>query len=641
MRTETLDAFALALEDEDAARRLAPYLTSSAALGHNPFYLQVGQRLQEHLEEYGELPSESDWKAWTSNLNERKQRGVQKALGEIRARRVNGDSPRATLDRAEETMKRLVVQNAGSEIAAWQPEQGEKPPIHELKVAVELLENGAGEWPDPVPLGIDDYPEPYALDGLPAWFTRYVESVADSTQSARDMALMMGLATLSTALAKKGEVRVKRGRTEPLLLWTCTVLESGERKSAVVPKITAPVAEWERAENIRAEQDRPPAEDVKDIYEKQLKQAKRDAAKGGEDVDPDEIVNLRRRLEEAKEEIPGPVDLTTGDVTEERLGTLMAENDGRIAVLDPEGELFALMAGRYNRGTPQFGLHKKAWSLDQHKVARQSRDDLIVENPALTLGIATQPVVLEDLAERDRFEREGLLARFLFARPEPMAGRRETGEGEPELDLEARDAWSARVRELLRLDPAGVDDSTGEWEPHTLVLEQGAREELWAFADWIEPRLRPHQGPLSEVAEWANKLEGQAVRLAGLIHCARHARSDPWQEPISGETMEAAVRLARASIPHAKMVLEGHVEASTGVQLAQYVLHRIEQDPEDLTERDLFKRVRGKSGIGTIDDLREILDRLEDHDLVRVRKRPSSGGRPPSPWVRLNPKAAE
>lgn len=639
MRTETLDAFALALEHEDAARRLAPLL-NSMAMEHHPFLRQVGEHLGEHLEEYGEVPSDDEWTAWVEGLDDRQQRGVSKALGEIRSRRLNG-SKDATIDRAEQHLKYLALVNGLGDLEDDEAQENPEGVTRRLQAVVDLVENGAGEWPDPVPLGIDSYPDPYPLDGLPAWFARNVESVAESTQSARDMALMMGLATLSTALAKKGEVRVKRGRTEPLLLWTCTVLESGERKSAVVPKITAPVAEWEREENIRAEQERPPAEDVKDIYEKQLQQAKRDAAKDGDDVDPDEIVDLRRRLEEAKQEIPGPVDLTTGDVTEERLGTLMAENDGRIAVLDPEGELFSLMAGRYNRGTPQFGLHKKAWSLDQHKVARQSRDDLIVENPALTLGIATQPVVLEDLAERDRFEREGLLARFLFARPEPMAGRRETGEGEPELDLEARDAWNARVRDLLRLDPAGADDATGEWEPHTLVLGPEAKDRLWAFADWIEPRLRPHQGPLSEVAEWANKLEGQAVRLAGLIHCAKHVRGGPWQEPISGETMEGAVRLARASIPHAKMVLEGHVEASTGVQLAQYVLRRIQEDPADLTERELFKRVRGKSGINTMDDLRAILERLEDHDLVRVRTRPSNGrGRPPSPWVRLNPKAA-
>ena len=70
--------------------------------------------------------------------------------------------------------------------------------------------------------------------------------------------------------------------------------------------------------------------------------------------------------------IPHLPQLWTSDVTPERLGTILADNDERMAWLSSEGGIFEMLGGRYSKGIPNLDLVLKAHIGDSERVDRGS-----------------------------------------------------------------------------------------------------------------------------------------------------------------------------------------------------------------------------------------------------------------------------
>lgn len=502
----------------------------------------------------------------------------------------------------------------------------------------------AQDWPAPIPLS-PPTPDPLPLAPLPDWLRRHVRSVAEATQTPTDLGLMQGLAALSAALANKGEVHIRPGHEEPLLLWTVVVLPPASRKSAVHKQMVRPLYDYEAELDRMTKSDRQMAKHQRDVKEKGLSKAKKKLATAADDEEEGEAREQVRRLQEELNDLDDPTAprLLASDVTAEGLTQLMARNHGRIAVLAPEGEIFSLMAGRYtSNARPNFDPHKRAWTGSEPiREDRIGREGGHVRRPALTLGICVQPRVFETLDYRDWFRGEGLLGRFLVAVPESGIGSRRTGADVPELDEHAARGYEDRLRTLLELEPAAVDES-GEYRPHTLRFEDKARDVLYEFEKEVESMLG-NDGALSSLRDWGGKLVGQCARVAGLLHAAKNAGAGSrlWDQRIRSSTMEGAVELAWALIPHARSFFDS-LERDEDLQLARYVWKRITSlaDRRELTQREVHRLCQGKAAIEDAEDLRSILGILEEHNLLRVEPQPSDGGRPPSPRIRVNPSAS-
>lgn len=110
--------------------------------------------------------------------------------------------------------------------------------------------------------------------------------------------------------------------------------------------------------------------------------------------------------------IPALPRLLADDATPEALAGLLAEQGRQIAALSAEGELLSIVAGRYSQGVPQLGVLLKGHSGDELRVDRRGRAPEYVARPAITLGLAVQPVVLADLSNIEGARRRRMLARF-------------------------------------------------------------------------------------------------------------------------------------------------------------------------------------------------------------------------------------
>ena len=130
----------------------------------------------------------------------------------------------------------------------------------------------------------------------------------------------------------------------------------------------------------------------------------------------------------AAEQLTVPVRprLVADDVTAEAAGSLLAEQDGRLAVLSAEGGIFTTIAGRYSTA-PNLEVFLKGHAGDLLRVDRVGRAAEHIADPALTLGLAVQPEVLRDIARMPGFRGRGMLARILYAVPPNTVGRRRVG----------------------------------------------------------------------------------------------------------------------------------------------------------------------------------------------------------------------
>ncbi|MER3416660.1 MAG: hypothetical protein C4297_10680, partial [Gemmataceae bacterium] len=152
-----------------------------------------------------------------------------------------------------------------------------------------------------------------------------------------------------------------------------------------------------------------------------------------------------------------------------------------------------------------------------------------------------------------------------------------------------------------------------------------------------EPQLG-ESGELVAIADWAAKLAGAIVRLAGLLHLAEHGTlADPWQRPIGLPTMEAAVRIGEYLIAHARYTF-AEMGADGKIADARYLLRRIEDaGVTTFTRRDAWRWTMGH--FATVEDLKPALETLGEHGYIRERpaKEHQGPGRRPGPAYEVNP----
>ncbi|ACL69108.1 DUF3987 domain-containing protein [Halothermothrix orenii] len=544
------------------------------------------------------------------------------------------------------------------DVSDWLDKGGTKEKLLQLVKDCPEWKPGINNWPDPLPFNNFDV-KPIPVNILPNWLSDFAINLAEFTQTPIDMSIMLIISALGTALANKGVVQIRKGYTEPLNIWTCTVLPAGNRKSPVFKKIMKPILDYEERKREEIEPERRHALKEKSILEDQLKQKEKIAGNAKDQAKRkqimQEIFNLDDEIQEM--EIPTLPRLVASDVTTEKLAKLMEDNNGRIAILSPEGDIFKLMAGRYSKnGAANFDNYKKAWTGGEPiRDDRMARKGTYVKNPALTQGLTVQPVILEDLKEKKAFKGEGILGRFLYAIPESPVGSRKVGNEVPELSDIAVMRYQKGLSALLHTRPAG-ENKNGEWEPHIIKLSPEALEVRYEFERDIEKELGP-EGKLHNIADWGSKLVGNITRVAGLLHIAGQtdaqkgqATRDIWNKPIGPETMKKAVKLGYSLIEHALKVYD-LLDTDPEIELARYVLKRImrgkemekaEELPKDKDTLDksiLMELCKGKKEIKRPDDLKEPLKLLAELNYITIVERETEGrGRNPSPLIKLNPK---
>ncbi len=504
----------------------------------------------------------------------------------------------------------------------------EGTPADELR---KLLERWASEAPT---VGAEPWPEILAFDAmelpdfpthvLPDALRNWVEAESRATQTPADLAGLLALAVCSACIARRVEVEPRPGWREPVNLFVAVLLEPGNRKSAVFTDATEPLRKLEAELIERARPEVARQQSARRRDEARLRKLEKLAAEKNDDNARWEADELSVKLAETPE--PTLPRLIVDDVTVEKLGMMLAEQNGRIASMSPEGGVFDLMAGLYSKnGIPQFDTYVKGHSGDRLITDRVTRKSVCVERPALTCAYAMQPAVIEELVPKAMFRGRGLLARFLYAAPRSWVGKRRIAP--PPVPDAIREAYHQVVYKLAK----SVEHITDE--PIVLRLTDDAEKRLRQWEEEIEAML-DNNGEMESIKDWGGKLAGATVRIAGVLHCVENGPIGH----ITRQTMEAVIAIGRYLIPHAETVLNiMAAREDVAEDDARYVLRWIERHGKrEFTKSEAQQHCKRR--FPRANDIDVALAELTRRGYIRPKPTDSrSPGRPPSPVFEVNP----
>ncbi|MCP3679809.1 MAG: DUF3987 domain-containing protein [Gammaproteobacteria bacterium] len=479
-------------------------------------------------------------------------------------------------------------------------------------------------WPTLVRLDHPNLPK-FDLSWLPNWAGDFAEALATHTETPTTLAGCLVLAACSTAAARRIEVMPFEGHTEPCNLWIVVALPPGSRKSSVHRAAVAPLVEWEKDQAFINEPEIKRLTSQRECSEARIKALRRKAANTKKIADSEEYANEAIDIEDNLPEIPVNPRLWTSDSTPEKLGNLLAENNGCLGWLSSEGGLFDMLNGRYSRGVPNLDLFLKAHSGDPERVDRGSREHVYIESARLSIGLSPQPDVLRGLANNPGFKGRGLLARFLYFMPVSTVGYR-TLTPTP-IPKAVQDKYDAGLRAML-----DYSESTH----YQLSLSQEAYAEWLAFSLTIERDMRAG-GDLAEHTDWGGKAPGAAARVSGVLHAIKYAHTAPERHTIDQTTMMHAIAIIDIAKQHTLYALD-LMSAEDDIDDARqaWLWISINALTEPITERDIFQGMRAR--FARMNKLQETLSILEERGYIkRSSSQSNKAGRPSSPIIQIRP----
>lgn len=472
-------------------------------------------------------------------------------------------------------------------------------------------------WEKPKPLDIETKLPAFPLDTLPPVVRNYVKAVSESTATPIDMCAVASLAVIAGTVQGKFKIRGKPDYHEPLNIYTLIIANPGERKSAIINAMTKFVNEYEREINKgrRAEIDRQQIE--LNAKEKQIKilEGKNKA---------DEAFELKTECRELEDQQVKPLRLIADDVTPEALGSLLSDNDGKLSIISAEGGFFDTLAGKYSN-TVSCDIVLKAHSNDPIGVDRKGRQTEYIPEPTLTILMAVQGNVVECMFDNQAFKARGLIARFLYCKPNSMVGHRSfnTVPIPPIYESAYRDL----IYSLLDIKSA---------ETKIIKLSEEATDAYRAFFEEIESRQQ-EGNDLSIMTDFASKLHGAVLRIAGILHCMDYEKLIN-NDPVSIDTMVNAINIGFYYLTHTMNVYD-LMGADDQMKQVRFVLRKLEQKPqEQYKKHDIYILCRN-SKIKVTADINPYVDLLVEYGYLQevVQPKEKRVGRKADIIYKLNP----
>jgi DNA polymerase-1 len=415
----------------------------------------------------------------------------------------------------------------------------------------------------PRPRAVAPY-RPFPTEAMPQPVREYVVQAAAALGCDPAFVALPALAAAASAVGNSRVLRLKRTWSEPCVVWSAIVADSGTLKS---PAFAKAVGHLQRVQKR-----------LLDSYREQFKafraeyaaweRARKDAArgKGGDLGDPPAEPRLRR--------------VVCGDTTIEKLALILEDSPrGTLAARDELSGWLGSFTRYKGRGG---GTDLPNW-LEMHRagtvmVDRKTGDrpTLFIPRAAVSVTGGIQPGVLARALTADVLD-AGLAARLLLAMPVKKPKRWTEAEVTPGVQRD----YESLLERLLELELAEFE---GEAVPVALTLDPAAKE-LWvAFYDaWAQEQAAAE----GELAAAFSKLEAYAARLALLHHVVTHVGlGTDDRRPVGRASVEAGIALCRWFAGEARRIY-GTVSEST----------------EERDLRHLVEFVRGRGGRVSARDL--------------------------------------
>ncbi|MCP3683830.1 MAG: DUF3987 domain-containing protein [bacterium] len=506
-----------------------------------------------------------------------------------------------------------------------------KPPLSELELETTVRSivnkhlNEQEAWPKIIPLDrSNDLPQ-FPIEALPETGRKMVEKVAEVNQIDIGLAASIYMSVLASCLSKKANVDLETHK-EPLNLYICSIADSGERKSSTMSVLTKPLFKYQTEKQeesldhiISASNSVKLSKDRIKVLRKKLSNLEQ----GDEYEETSEELNQEAFFVRDNETLTTP-EFIVDDITSEALGIALKQNNERLAIISAEGGIFRVMAGLYNEKGFNIDLYLKGHCGDPCSFKRVTRDTIHLDSPAITIGLAVQPDVIQEIGSNKAFEGRGLLARFLYCQTNPQAGSRKR-----QREVISEDLIKEYEDHIMDLAKSLLTDS-----PSDLKLNTKAQLFWDHFYNEVEKQLGSN-GALHDMKSWGSKLPGAVARIAGLLHIAKHGYKEI-MESINAGTVCYAIMIGNYYLKHAKSVFI-NMKEDPAVESARKILEYIKtHNPGRFNAREVQQN---KNAFKSIKDVLPGLEVLIEHGYIRqTEKENKSMGRPKATVFEVNPK---
>lgn len=424
----------------------------------------------------------------------------------------------------------------------------------------------ATEDQSPTTPAVETY-QPFPTEALPEPARSFISTCARAIGCDESFIALPLLAALASAIGNSRRVQLKRGWTEPAILWAAIVGDSGTLKSPAME--VAHRAIHRRQHHWLKDHDQIKArfEIDKALWEKQMALWKR--TRSQEDPPP-------------MPDIPKTPRCICDDVTIEALASLLQDNPrGLLLACD---ELAGWMGG-FNRYSNGKGNDVAKW-LEMFggrsiRVDRKTSGAVYVPRAAVSVCGSIQPATLARALGVEHRE-NGLAARLLLACPPRIPKRWTEADIPPEMELRLQ----RLIDRLFDLQPD--TDDAGDPQPILIPLSADGKA---AWIDYYNAHSLEQEDLTGDLSAAWSKLEGYAARLALLIHFIRWANEDPTltsEHEIDSQSVRAGVELSRWF---------GHEARRT------YAI--INESDDERTQRRLVELIHRKGGRTTVRELRQ------------------------------------
>jgi len=455
--------------------------------------------------------------------------------------------------------------------------------IESIRAEVEALTNKTE--PDTVRPDAPAVPTyvPFPVEVLPEPFQRYVTETAKAMGCDMSYIALPLLSAAASAIGNTHRIELKRGWTEPAIVWTAIVGDSGTMKTpafkaamkAIRKRQELAFREYE-TERVKWEVDCLQYECDLGVWKQQ--RAKRHGDAGDAPQKPNPPI-ARRYI--------------VSDITVEALAPILWSNWRGVLLARDELAGWWGSFDRYAKAG-KAGADSAHW-LSMHNgeaitIDRKTGIPPTIHVPSACVSITggIQPGILARALGRAHHE-SGMAARVLYAMP-PRKPKQWT-----EADMSAdTDAAVAQVFDrLLELMPE--TDNNGDIQPRRVKLTDDAKLKFVAFFN--EHANEQVQLSGDEAAAWS-KLEGYAARLALVVQLVRSVADDSTRRDpvrVEGASIAAGVTLARWFGEEARRVLALLSETTEGQETGRLV-EWIERKGGTTTVRDLMRGPREYRG---------------------------------------------
>ena len=163
--------------------------------------------------------------------------------------------------------------------------------------------------------------------------------------------------------------------------------------------------------------------------------------------EPDTAAIAKLRVQAENIRNTNPIRIAVDDITPESLVIELSENDSLLMISDEAGML-SNFNGKYNGGIPNLDLLLKSWNGEKYICNRVIRGRTEIPSPYLSVALAGQPYIWDNMMNDTAFRSSGLIARFVpcFAKSDVGKRRYDTAP----IPKEIREQYHEFIHQLLK-----------------------------------------------------------------------------------------------------------------------------------------------------------------------------------------------